>query len=347
MFMKRVRNLIWRVKRVFIVKFIMAVLERFGRDNVGLIAAGLAFFTVLTLVPLLLTAIAGVGYWLDLTHRTSMDAVAIIQKYLTDNVLPGKAGAEVTHLMERANVGETVHKMKESKGIAGIIGLLGIVWAALQIYVSGSTAMNAAWETKETRNWVKLRLVCLGLFVATGLLLVASLVATAVGSWFSRHMIFPGAALMVTVGTEIGAVVLSTIMYTLVYRFLPAGQPSWRSAFVGGLFSAIAWEVAKKGVAVFLLRPNHSLYGGLADLIIFVLWIYYSMMILLAGAEVGSTYTAEVVNHRRTVLKRTGLATPASDTAVGTSALARRKQKIRGQSKRKIPEDTKMSAERG
>src|SRR6187402_3066825 len=106
MFMKRVRDLIWRVKRMFIVKFVMAVLERFGRDNVGLIAAGLAFFTVLTLVPLLLTAIAGIGYWLDLTHRTSMDAVAIIQKYLSDNVLPGKAGAEVTHLMERANVGE-------------------------------------------------------------------------------------------------------------------------------------------------------------------------------------------------------------------------------------------------
>ncbi len=187
----------------------------------------------------------------------------------------------------------------------------------------------------------------LGLLVATGLLSALSLAATAFGSWVSHHLVFPGSALLIIIGTEAGAVVLSTLMYTLIYRFLPAGRVTWKSAAVGALFSAIAWEIAKKGFAVYLLRPNHSLYGGLADLIIFVLWIYYSMMILLLGAEVGSTYTAEVENARRTSLRRTAGVTPAADTANGAPPLARRKQKMREQRLRKTGADKGIEARRG
>lgn len=336
-----------RLRRIFIVRFAMEVVGRFGRDNVGLISAGLAFFTILTFVPLLLTAISALGFWLGVTHRTSMDAATIVQHFLMQNVLPGAAGKEVQHLMERANVTATVHHIMQTRSAAGLVGLLGVIWAAMQIFVNGSTAMNAAWEAKEDRNWVKLRLVSLGLLLATGLLSAVSLAATAFGSWVSRHLIFPGATMLITVGTEVGAVVVSTVMYTLIYRFLPAGRVTWKSAAVGALFSAVAWEIAKKGFAVYLLRPNHSLYGGLADLIIFVLWIYYSMMILLLGAEVGSTYTAEVENARRTSLRRTAGVTPAADTTNGASPLSRRKQKTRNQRINKTSVDKGIEARRG
>lgn len=316
-----------RIKRIFLVRFAMEVMGRFGRDNAGLIAAGLSFFTVLTLVPLLLTAISGLGYWLELTHRTSTDAADVIQKFLTQNVLPGAAGAEVRHLMERANITETVHKIKETRGIAGIVGLLGVIWAAMQIYVNAATAMNAAWERKETRNWLKLHLVSLGLLLATGVLLIVSISATAVSAWFSRHIEFPGSTMMLSATTELGAVIVSTLMYYIVYRYLPAGPISWKGAGVAAIFSALAWEIAKKGLSAFLLRPNHSLYGGLADLIIFVLWIYYSMMILLLGAEVGSTYTVLVEDAKRTSLRRTAGATPAADTSNGGTPRTRTKIK--------------------
>ena len=97
-------------------------------------------------------------------------------------------------------------------GIAGIVGFLGVVWAAIQIFVNGSTAMNAAWETKEKRNWFVLRGVALGLLVGAGLLLVLSLGVTALStaisaSSFAHSIPFEGA---ISAGAvELGAVVVS------------------------------------------------------------------------------------------------------------------------------------------
>ena len=82
-------------------------------------------------------------------------------------------------------------------------------------------------------------------------------------------------------------------MYAATYKFLPSGNVTWRSALVGGAAAAVSWEIAKKGLAVYLLHPNTSMYGNLANLMIFVLWVYYSMMILLIGCEVSAQYARE------------------------------------------------------
>jgi membrane protein len=75
-----------------------------------------------------------------------------------------------------------------------------------------------------------------------------------------------------------------------MYKVLPAANNSWRSAFVGGAVASVLFEVAKRGVAVFLLRPNHGIYGGFADLIVVFLWVYYSTTILIIGSEAAAVY---------------------------------------------------------
>ena len=79
-------------------------------------------------------------------------------------------------------------------------------------------------------------------------------------------------------------------MYVLIYRLLPNAKVSWQAATMGGVTASVLFEVAKKGVAHYLLKPNHTIYGDLANLILFVLWIYYSMTILLLGAEVSAAF---------------------------------------------------------
>ncbi len=68
---------------------------------------------------------------------------------------------------------------------------LAVVWAAIQIFINGSTAMNAAWETQEKRNWFQLRGVALGLLVGTGVLLVLSLAVTAISTEVSAGKFGP------------------------------------------------------------------------------------------------------------------------------------------------------------
>ena len=345
-----------RLERIFLVKFTLDVFARFGRDNGGLLAAGLAFFLVLALIPLLLVGLWGLG--LVYANKPN-EAVAQIQTLLATRVLPGAANTEVVGFMQQANIadaqghaGPTLMNIIDGHGIAGVVGFLGVVWAAIQIFVNGSTAMNAAWETKEKRNWFVLRGVALGLLVGAGLLLILSLGVTAVSTAISTsalaHLIpFEGA--IESGAVELGAVVVSGLMYAVIYKFLPSPSAniSWKSALIGGAAAAIAFEIAKKGLSVFLLNPKKSLYGDLGNLIAFVLWIYYSMMILLLGAEVSAVYASEIEQKAHARLKRAAHATPAADSSSNSgSPLARAKQRDRAQRVRKAAPKEDQSKDR-
>jgi len=345
-----------RLQRIFLVKFTMDVFARFGRDNGGLLAAGLAFFLVLALVPLLLVGLWGLG--LVYAHNPN-EAVVQIRTLLATRVLPGAASTEVSHFMDQAHIsdghggaGPTLMNIIHGHGVAGIIGFLGIVWAAIQIFVNGSTAMNAAWETKEKRNWFVLRGVALGLLVGAGLLLILSLGVTAFSavisaSSFAHSIPFEGAIASDLV--ELGAVIVSGLMYAVIYKFLPSPSAniSWKSALVGGAAAAIAFEIAKKGLSVFLLNPKQSVYGDLGNLIAFVLWIYYSMMILLLGAEVSAVYAAEIERKDIARIKRAALSTPSAESSSNSgSPLARAKQRDRAQRVRKTGQKEGQSAKR-
>jgi len=328
-----------RLKRIFLIKFTLDVFERFGKDNGGLLAAGLAFFLVLAFVPLLLIGLWALG--LVYAHKPD-EAVAQIQHLLSTQVLPGAAGDEVKHLMERASIadanghaGPTLMKIINGHGTAGLVGLLLVVWSAIQIFINGSTAMNAAWQTPEKRNWFQLRGVALALLVGVGILLVLSLATTALSTAFSAqpfaHAVpFEGALIAGLI--ELGAVVVSALMYAVTFKFLPSpsANVSWRAALIGGAAAAVAFEIAKKGLSVYLLKPNKSLYGELGNLIAFVLWVYYSMMILLLGAEVSAVYAEEIERGKAGRLKRSSQVTPAAETASASSSpLARSKERVR------------------
>lgn len=336
-----------RLKRIFWIKFIFEVFERFGKDNGGLLAAGLAFFLVLAFVPLLLVGLWALG--LVFAHRPD-EALQKIESLLQSQVLPGAAGKEVQHLMWRAGIaadkqgthaGPTLLNILRGHGAAGLIGLAGIIWAAIQIFINGSTAMNAAWQVEEKRNWFQLRGIALALLVGTGILLVLSLVVTAVSTGISAGRfgsIIPFEKPLLAGAVELGAVFVSGLMYATIYKFLPSpsAKVSWRSALLGGFIAAIAFEIAKKGLSVYLITQKKSLYGELGNLISFILWVYYSMMILLLGAEVSAVYAHEVESTWGAHLKRAASATPSAESSASSgSPLARSKEKNRAQRIRK------------
>lgn len=339
------KTLLARIQRIFIVKFLIDVFARFGKNNGGLLAAGLAFFMVLAFVPLLLVGL----YFLGQVYADRPDeALRQIQTNILPQIVPGGgAGDEVKHLIAKAGIasadgqhaGPALLKLLHGHGLAGILAIATAVWAAIQIFVNGSTAMNAAWQVPEKRNWVILRLYALALLIGVGVLLVGSLIATGVSTHISAQPwahVLPFEGMVSSLGLELVAVAVSAAMYTLIYKFLPAAQVSWKAALAGGLFASITWEIAKKGLAVYLLKPNHSLYGDLGNLIVFILWVLYSMTILLLGAEVSATYADEVEQRSVHQLKRAALATPAADTGVSSgSPLSRSKERNRAQRVRK------------
>ena len=132
--------------------------RRFGKDRCGAYAAALTFFSILSIVPALVVALAALAF----LFQDPGEAMHRLQGLIA-GILPGDfAGKAARASMKEANVQKSVEDLIKTRGIAGVIGLLSLVWATLQIFVNAAPAMNTAFEVVEKRGWIKLRLVAWG-----------------------------------------------------------------------------------------------------------------------------------------------------------------------------------------
>jgi membrane protein len=267
--------------------------RRFGKDQCGTYAAALTFFSLLSIIPALVVALAVLAY----LFQDPAEAMRQLQKAIA-SILPGAfAGKAAASIMQEANVQKSVEDLIQTRGIAGVIGLLSLVWATLQIFVNGAPAMNTAFEVEERRSWIKLRLVALGLLIGAGLLFLLSLLPSS-GPDFVRNLKIPWLGLPEHVPWYIEglfwlvALAINAAMFALIYKFLPNAQSTWREALVGGLIAGVLWEAAKQGFSYYVAHFGNynKVYGVLGGTIVLVLWMYYTSMVMLLGAEVTSLY---------------------------------------------------------
>ena len=267
------------------IRYPSEVVRRFDRDNGTMNAAGLAFFLLLSLSPMILAGVAILSLIIPTDH-----AVAAVHG-IVNRLLPAGAANTELHRLLGHKVGRSMADLARGSGWPAVIGVLTLVWVSMQIFVTGSTAMNTAFGVAEKRNWFVVRLIALGLLIATGSLLFVSLALSYSPTIIYKESLPIEARLPISLRAlnwifEVVAVMINAGLFVLIYRYLPSTRVSWRSAFAGGVVASVLFEIAKKGLALFFLRPNTSIYGGLADLIVFILWIYYSMIIFLLGSEV-------------------------------------------------------------
>jgi membrane protein len=225
---------------------------------------------------------------------TPQEAIMHVHGLLGGLLPQGGARGEFDRLLD-VRLSQTLATMAASSVLPFTIGLLSVIWASMQVYVAAATSMNMAFGVKENRSWLRLRVTALGLLISNCILLSASLLLAGVTQTIDKHPIIlvkAGAVMFaaIYIASELVAMLLNVIMFVLIYKILPASRNSWRSAVVGGVVASVLFEVAKSGLAAFLLRPNHSVYGGFADIIVFVLWVYYSTTILILGCEAAAVY---------------------------------------------------------
>jgi membrane protein len=272
---------------------------RFGTDQCPAWAASLSFFSILSIAPILLCGLAVLGFIVHDPHTAALQVQSIITK-----IVPDPATART--LIAQMNVEKSASTLIRTRGIAGIIGVLSLFWAALQIFVNATAPMNAAFRARETRGWVKLRVVSLGLLFGSGILFVLSLALSSGVQWLSnyadrlpfvQHLGITAQALLTTLLVVVGLALTLTVnaaMFALIYRYLPSpsARASWTAVGVSGAIIAILWEAAKQAFTWYLARfANYNkLYGSLGGLVALIFWIYYSSMILLLGAEIAKLY---------------------------------------------------------
>lgn len=280
------------------VAFLKELFQRFNGDHCPAWAAALSFFGILSFFPVLICGIALLG----LLIQDPDTAARQVERFLV-NLLPG-AGASSTarSIIAQANIREHAADLMKISGIASLIGIVSLFWTASRIFVNAATPMNAAFRVKETRGFLKMQLYAIGMLFGVGALFLLSFLPTS-GPDFLRNIPFfrglpdPSPWFLDVLFLLLG-VAINSVMYAVIYKFLPspAAGISWKEAFFAGTIVAVLWEIAKQGFAIYLRNFGGSqgydkVYGSLGGIIILVLWVYYSSMILLLGAEIAKLYS--------------------------------------------------------
>ncbi|HLV79962.1 MAG TPA: YihY/virulence factor BrkB family protein [Chthonomonadaceae bacterium] len=270
---------------------------RINRDNGMTWAAALAFAGVFSIIPMLLFLLAVMGFVIKDPRQ-----VAGYVDLFVKQMLPGAQGARAaSEIIAKTGIIQSAQGLMHGKWWSVLFGLLSLFVSALGLFVTATGPINAAWEVKETRNFIKLRLLALGVFVGAAVLFILSLVPSA-GPDAVQHLHLPWLGLpkhppfLIAALTQIVfegiAVVIDVALFTLIYRFLPNTQVTWKDALAGGIFAGVFWEVFKKAFAVYLAHFGNynKLYGAMGSAVLLVTWIYYSCILLVVGATVCRMY---------------------------------------------------------
>jgi membrane protein len=278
-------------------RFLKELYRRYDADQCSLGAAAISFFVLIAFVPMLLCAVAALGYVID----DSQNAALQTQQFIL-GLIPGVNATEaVKRLIVEAEIEKRAAEVIALRGWGWLIGIVTLLWAASRIFANATPPMNAAFNAPETRNFFQRQVYAIGMLFAAGSLFLLSLVLTAFPALLFR---LPALA---PLATSMGGilrtfsfllgVLVNTAMFALIYRYLPspAARVTWRQAWFGGGIVAILWEIVKQGFALYLNYfgggDNYNrVYGSFAGLIILILWVYISATLLLIGAQIAELY---------------------------------------------------------
>ncbi len=252
--------------------------DRFNQDNISMVSAGVAFFMLLSIFPGLAAFVALYGLVAD------VGAVTIQLKILAHIVPPevlGFVGEQMTRL---------AGAQKGGLSLAFVGGLVLAIWSANGAVKALFQGMNMAYDEPERRGFIKLTLITLAFTV--GMLVVMTAAITAlVGGPAAAATFGPHAAMVVQAAGWPLILVVVAVGIALLYRFGPScAEPRWRWVSWGGAVAAVLWLAVSMAFSAYVQQFGHydRTYGALGAVIGLMLWLWLSMLIVLAGAELNA-----------------------------------------------------------
>ncbi len=267
---------LWQERIARLKRIVGIVQRRFLRARLNQVSASLAFTTTLAIVPMLSIASMLIGYLPRfLSLRTSLEA------WLLSSLIPGALSQSITKYMTQFS--------SKAKGLT-IFGLSGLLITSFFMLTTIERAFNQVWGVKTHRSFTKRIFIyggatILGPFLLGLSVYLTSMVVSASQGWI-KHL---------PIGVELLAtllpITLTALTFLVVYKLGTTAIVLWRDALVGGLFAAVIFELAKLGFAYFVTQmPVYkTLYGAFAIVPLFLLWIYLTWWVTMAGAVITAT----------------------------------------------------------
>jgi membrane protein len=267
---------------------------RFNADKAPRLAAALSYATIFAIAPLFVIVIAITGEVLGL--RAGGQGHHLVEDQLLE-AIRRSAGTEAAGSVKQLVAAGYGHPRQGA--IAQIVGWVTLVLGAAGVFAALQDALNTVWHVDPPKQkfWAAIRdrLASIGMLFAIGfVLLVTTAINGAiayVATYVSRALPFPGAGFVFTlinVGASLG---LITLLFAVMYKYLPDAKVAWRDVWTGAVVTALAFVIGQALIALYLGRAGvASAYGAAGSLLVLLLWVYYSSMILLFGAEFTRVY---------------------------------------------------------
>ena len=236
------------------------------------IASSLTFTSLLSLVPIVTVALTVISAFPVFGQMTGA-----LQAFILQNLVPASADVIATY----------THQFTTNAAKLTAVGIAFLVVTAIMLLLTIDRAFNDIWRVRRGRPIVQRVFVYWTLITVGPVLIGSSLTLT---SWLVGQAVglvrgVPGAGIIVL---SIVPVLLTSMALALLYAAMPNRRISLRDAILGGLLAGIAFEVMKRGFAFYIAQfPTYKLvYGALATLPVFLLWIYLSWLVVIFGAVV-------------------------------------------------------------
>jgi membrane protein len=265
-------------------------INRFVADNAPRLGAALAYYTVISLAPLLLVFVGVMGQVLG---REAARGEIVGQ-------ISGTIGPEAAELVQQALEAAG----RDSSGVvATVVGVVALFIGATTVFANLSGSLNTIWDVEpvpgeggllgEIRNFFVNRLTTFVVLLGIGLLLLVSFFVSAgieaAAAFFADQLpVPPGTLQLVNIGISLG---VTTLLFAYIYRTIPDVQLSWHDVFAGAFITAVLFTLGKYLIGLYIGRSSiGSAYGAAGALIVLLVWIYYSAWIFFLGAEFTQVY---------------------------------------------------------
>ena len=271
------------------LRLIWDVLKETGtawdEDNVNRLAASLAYYTLLSIAPMIILAVATTGlvFGEDAARQHIAGELA--------SVVGTGAGEAVQSIAQNAKTPGT--------GVLSVtVGIVVLLFGASGVFGELQAALNTVWSVapKPGRGiWgvIKDRFFSFTLVVGVAFLLMVSLVLSAalawVGSYFER--VLPGGAALWQVVNFLFSLAVITALFALMFKELPDAKIRWKDVWVGAAVTAALFTLGKFLLGMYLGGAGvASAYGAAGSIVALVIWVFYSSQVLLIGAEFTEVY---------------------------------------------------------
>ena len=254
-----------------------------SRHAVSTLGAALAYYSLFSIGPLILIAITVAGF------------------VFGDEAVRGQVSHQLSDLLGNEGA-KGVEDMLVAAGrptegiIATLVSLATLVFAAIGVVVQLKNALNLVWDAKPPEgsgiwNFFRTYAISLAGVVSLGFLLLVSLLLTTMLSAVGTMLAGALPALLMQVASLIVSFTMTSLLFAMMFKWLPDITIGWREVLPGGVLTALLFELGKFLVAFYIGKQGlESTYGAATSLVVILIWVYYSAQIVLFGAEFTRAY---------------------------------------------------------